>query len=222
VRVKTGIALNQLRLVTGASGVSDRALTGLYAETPLLYDDENRSLPARKHINDGIGMGVDLYGRGTDGIIGYRAHRDPPAVDLSRVGFYDPDEFWEPIKRPNRDGFILEANRFYILVSRERIRVPPRYAAEMVVYDAGAGEIRTHYAGFFDPGFGYGDGEILGTKVVMEVRAHEVPFLLYHGQTLFKVWFERLLSRPQRVYGQGIGSSYQNQTLTLSKQFRRS
>jgi dCTP deaminase len=91
----------------------------------------------------------------------------------------------------------------------------------MVVYDAGAGEIRTHYAGFFDPGFGYGDGTVLGTKVVMEVRAREVPFLLYDGQTSFKVWFERLSSRPAQVYGAGIGSSYQFQTLTLSKQFRR-
>ncbi len=91
----------------------------------------------------------------------------------------------------------------------------------MVVYDAGAGEIRTHYAGFFDPGFGWGDGTILGTKVVMEVRAREVPFMVYDGQTSFKVLFERLRSRPERVYGTGLGSSYQRQTLTLSKHFRR-
>jgi dCTP deaminase len=91
----------------------------------------------------------------------------------------------------------------------------------MVVYDAGAGEIRTHYAGFFDPGFGFGDGTVLGTKVVMEVRAREVPFMLYDGQPSFKVWFERVASRPTRLYGEGLGSSYQYQTLTLSKQFRR-
>ncbi|PYN32846.1 MAG: hypothetical protein DMD98_13500 [Candidatus Rokuibacteriota bacterium] len=137
------------------------------------------------------------------------------------MDFYDPAEFWEPIKRPNRDAFILEANRFYILVSKERIRVPPEFAAEMVVYDAGAGEIRTHYAGFFDPGFGFGDGSVLGTKVVMEVRAREVPFLVYDGQTSFKVGFERLRSRPEHVYGVGLASSYQHQTLTLSKHFRR-
>src|SRR5438552_11078350 len=91
----------------------------------------------------------------------------------------------------------------------------------MVVYDAGAGEIRTHYAGFFDPGFGFGDGSILGTKVVMEVRALEVPFMVYDGQTSFKVWFERLRGRAARVYGVGLASSYQHQTLSLSKQFRR-
>src|SRR4030095_9923171 len=116
-------------------------------------------------------------------------------VDLSFSDACVPAEFGEPINRPGRDAYILEANRFYILVSKERIRVPPDFAAEMVVYDAGAGEIRTHYAGFFDPGFGVGDGDVLGTKVVMEVRAREVPFLVYDGQTSFKVWFERARGR---------------------------
>ncbi len=166
-------------------------------------------------------MGIDLSGRVTEGIIGYRAIENPPAIDLIKVDHYDPAEYWEPIKKPNRDFFILDADRFYILASKERIRVPPDVAAEMVVYDAGAGELRTHYAGFFDPGFGFGDGSIMGTKVVMEVRAREVQFMVYHGQTLFRVLLERMRSRPDRLYGLGLGSSYQHQTLTLSKQFRR-
>ncbi|HET7342082.1 MAG TPA: 2'-deoxycytidine 5'-triphosphate deaminase [Methylomirabilota bacterium] len=222
VRVHAGASLNQLRLLVGASATGDEALRALYHDCPLLYDDDDQPIPQeRVTFNDGLCMGVDLSGRATGGIIGYRAHPNPPAVDLARVGHYDPAEFWEPIKRPSRDAYILEANRFYILVSKERIRVPPDYAAEMVVYDAGAGEIRTHYAGFFDPGFGFGDGSVLGTKVVMEVRAREVPFLVYDGQISFKVWFERLRSRPARVYGVGLGSSYQHQTLSLSKHFKR-
>ena len=222
VRVHSGLSLNQLRLAVGQTSLADAELLRLYRETPLLYDDDARPLPPERVVfNDGLCMGIDLSGRLTGGIIGYRAHPNPPAVDLAKVGHYDPTEFWEPIKRPARDAYILEANRFYILVSKERIRVPPEFAAEMVVYDAGAGEIRTHYAGFFDPGFGYGDGSLLGTKVVMEVRAREVPFMVYDGQTSFKVWFERLSSRPERVYGAGLGSSYQHQTLSLSKQFRR-
>lgn len=222
VRVRRGQSLNQLRLLSGQALISDAGLSEVYRSTPLLYDDDDRAIPLERVVfNDGLCMGVDLSGRRTGGIIGYRAHPNPPAVDLARVDFYDPAEFWEPIKRSGRDAYILEANRFYILVSRERIRVPPDFAAEMVVYDAGAGEIRTHYAGFFDPGFGYGDGAVLGTKVVMEVRAREVPFLLYDGQISFKVLFERLASRPERVYGLGLNSSYQHQTLTLSKHFRR-
>jgi dCTP deaminase len=221
VRVHAGASLNQLRLLVGDSATSDAALREIYRASPLLYDDDDRPVPLeRATFNDGLCMGVDLSGRATGGIIGFRAHPNPPAVDLARVAHYDPVEFWEPIKRPGRDAYILEANRFYILVSKERIRVPPDFAAEMVVYDAGAGEIRTHYAGFFDPGFGFGDGSVLGTKVVMEVRAREVPFLVYDGQISFKVWFERLRSRPTRVYGVGLQSSYQHQTLSLSKHFR--
>src|SRR5438552_10552101 len=201
VRVHAGHSLNQLRLLSGEGPLADRELAALYRQTPLLYDADNRSIPLeRASFNDGLCMGVDLSGRDTGGVIGYRAHPNPPAVDLARIDAYDPAEFWEPIKRPGRDAYILEANRFYILVSKERIRVPPDFAAEMVVYDAGAGEIRTHYAGFFDPGFGFGDGRVLGTKVVMEVRAREVPFLLSDGQTSFKVWFERVATRPERLY----------------------
>ena len=222
VRVHAGLSLNQLRLLEGPTSMSDAALANLYRQTPLLYDDDDRPLPLERVVfNEGLCMGIDLSGRTTGGVIGYRAHPNPPAVDLARVGHYDPTEFWEPIKAPVRDGYILEANRFYILVSKERIRVPAEFAAEMVVYDAGAGEIRTHYAGFFDPGFGFGDGSVLGTKVVMEVRAREVPFMVYDGQTSFKVWFERLCGRPDRLYGVGLASSYQHQTLSLSKHFRR-
>jgi dCTP deaminase len=222
VRIQAGLSLNQIRLSRGPTVMTDGELAVLYRHDPLLYDDDDRPIPLdRVTFNDGLGMGVDLSGRRTGGIIGYRAHPNPPAVDLVRVDHYDAGEYWEPIKRPGRDAYILEANRFYILVSKERIRVPPGFAAEMVVYDAGAGEIRTHYAGFFDPGFGYGAGDVLGTKVVMEVRAREVPFLVYDGQTSFKVLFERLVEPPARLYGAGLGSSYQHQTLTLSKQFRR-
>jgi len=221
VRVRTGLSLNQLRLLSGRPQLSEPTLRALYGREPLLYAGSEPVPETSVAFKEGLGMGVDLSGEDTDGVIGYRAHTNPPVVDLSRVGHYDPEEFWEPIKRPGRDSYILDANRFYILVSRERIRVPPEYAAEMVVYDAGAGEIRTHYAGFFDPGFGFGDGSIRGTKVVMEVRAREVPFMVYHGQTLFKVGFEHLTEPPERVYGREIGSSYQGQSLTLSKQFRR-
>jgi dCTP deaminase len=224
VRVRTGTSLSQLRLATTDDPtLSDEELSILAAEVPLLYTDDDEPIPPHDLVlRGGLCMGVDLSGRKTEGIIGYRAHPNPPAVDLSKVAHYDPSEYWEPIRDPTRNAYILEANRFYILTSKERVRVPPELAAEMAVYDASAGEIRTHYAGFFDPGFGFGDGTLRGTKVVMEVRARDVPVLLYDGQIVFTVKFERLLGKPQRVYGVGLASSYQHQGLTLSKQFRRS
>jgi dCTP deaminase len=222
IRVQTGVSLSQVRLIRGESVLSEDELRAVYTAHPLLYNDDNDPVATDDAIGDGgLCMGIDLSGRKTDGVIGYRARANPQAVDWSRVDFYDPGEFWEPIRERNRDSYILEADRFYVLVSKERIRVLPQLAAEMSVYDVGAGEIRTHYAGFFDPGFGFGDGTLLGTKVVMEVRAREVPVVLYDGQTLFTVRLERLTRPPERVYGIDVGSSYQNQTLTLSKQFKR-
>ena len=150
--------------------------------------------------------------------MGYRA-RPHGLIDLSRLRHYDPTEFWEPVFRSRRGSIILNPDDFYILASREQIRVPPDLAAEMVAYEPPIGEFRVHYAGFFDPGFGYGEG-INGTRGVLEVRSHEVPFLLEDGQIVARLVYERLLSPPARLYGTGIGSSYQHQGLTLSKQFR--
>ena len=154
-------------------------------------------------------------------VIGYRAKKNSHVIDLSKVGYYAAADFWEPLYRHRQDSLLLEPEEFYILASKERIRVPPDYAAEMVAYEAACGELRTHYAGFFDPGFGYGaDGEIKGTQVVLEVRPHDVPFLIHDGQTFFKVVYDRMLDVPNRLYGVGLGSSYQQQALTLSKHFK--
>ena len=221
VRVYAGGSLNQLRLLSGHPQMPDEALARLYRDAPLLYDDDDQPVPLERVVfNEGLCMGVDLSGRTTGGIIGYRAQPTPGAVDLARTGFYDPDEFWEPITRPNRDSYILEANRFYSLVSKERIRVPPRFATQMVVYDAGAGEIRTHYAGFFDPGFGHPSTGGSGSRGVLEVRCHEAPFALEHGQMVGRLVYERMAEVPDVLYGAGIGSNYQGQALRLSKHFR--
>jgi dCTP deaminase len=92
----------------------------------------------------------------------------------------------------------------------------------MAAYDPTSGELRTHYAGFFDPGFGYdAAGGFLGSRAALEVRAHDVPFMIEHRQRVCKLSFERMAATPERLYGAGIGSSYQDQTDTLGKHFRR-
>ncbi len=228
VRVQTGLALNQLRLITGrgSPAVSYSKLRDLYREENLLYENNelNRPVPltSRKiRVDNGLFLGIDLQGYSADdSLIGYRAKRNSQIIDLSQNSYYAAQDFWEPIYRHPSNSLILEPQEFYILASKERIKVPAGYATEMVAYEGMCGELRTHYAGFFDPGFGAGDGPRKGTQVVLEVRPHDVPFLIHDGQTFFKVVYERMLDLPERLYGASIGSSYHQQGLTLSKHFK--
>jgi dCTP deaminase len=142
-----------------------------------------------------------------------------PLVDLDLIDHYPVEDFWEPIHANAERTLILDPNQFYILVSRERVAVPPDSAAEMVAYDTSFGEFRIHYAGFFDPGFGYDGGGKGGTPAVLEVRSHEVPFEIAHGQRVCRLVYERLLEPPETLYGAGIGSHYQGQGLKLAKHF---
>jgi dCTP deaminase len=219
ILARSGQALNQLRLRRGKPEFSDKALAALDKRLGLVYaPDSNRE---RAQIGQGLWISIDLEGADGSRIIGYRARHNAPLIDLARIGHYDPAEFWEPIRRNKTRSMILNPDDFYILVSREKIRVPHAYAAEMVPYDTSVGEFRIHYAGFFDPGFGYGANDIQGTRAVLEVRSHDVPFLLEHGQIVGRFSFERVTEVPDRIYGMGIGSNYQRQGLTLAKQFKR-
>ncbi|HTA46041.1 MAG TPA: 2'-deoxycytidine 5'-triphosphate deaminase [Bryobacteraceae bacterium] len=216
VVVRQGERLSQLRLFQGDYTPSDALLRQLEAEESLVFlPDETRGEPT---IQNGLRVSVDL--EGDSEIIGYRAKKHAPLIDLARVQHYDPEEFWDPIRRNEGRSLILDPEDFYILASRERVRIPALYAAEMVPFDPTIGEFRIHYAGFFDPGFGYGAGDINGTRAVLEVRSHEVPFILEHGQIVASLVFEKLIEKPRLLYGEGIGSSYQRQGLKLSKHFR--
>ncbi len=218
VVVRQGDRLSQLRLFQGDYQPSDTLIRELEAEEHLVYSPDES--PATAIIGNGLRLSVDLAGIDDSPIIGYRAKKHAPLVDLSKIQHYDPADYWDPIPRSASRSLILDPEDFYILASRERVRIPANYAAEMVPYDATIGEFRIHYAGFFDPGFGYGSGDITGTRAVLEVRSHEVPFIMDDGQIVASLVFERLLERPRLIYGEGIGSSYQSQGLKLSKHFK--
>ena len=47
-----------------------------------------------------------------------------------------------------------------------------------------------------------------------------MPFTLEHGQIVGRLVYEKMLGRPNAMYGQRIGSNYQAQGLKLSKHFR--
>lgn len=225
IKVQTGQTLNQIRLIQGNPTVPDNKLRQTHASSPLLFHNvpKKKPLPNTAIRTDrGLFLRIDLHGPADarKPIIGYRAKKNSHVIDLSKIAHYAAKDFWEPLHRQKNDSLLLEPEEFYILASKERIRVPPGYAAEMVAYEAACGELRTHYAGFFDPGFGFGKGELNGTQVVLEVRPHDVPFLIHDGQTFFKVVYERMRQSPTHIYGSALGSSYQRQALTLSKHFK--
>ena len=222
VLVREGSRLSQMRLHRGNAALDAEALRELHARERLV--DRTEAV-----MGDGIAVSIDLSGSGAQqrsqsenrsGIVGYRAKRHTAVIDVERRAAYEVGEFWEPIAARADRSLILDPDEFYILASTEAVQVPPDYAAEMVPFDPLVGEFRVHYAGFFDPGFGYAGAGGLGARAVLEVRSREVPFILEHGQIVGRLVYERMLARPDQLYGAGIGSNYQAQGLKLSKHFR--
>lgn len=210
VLVRPGMRLNQIRFRDGQALLSDDDLARLHAADPLV------DVPA--HIENGLAFSVDLSPRDGD-LVGFRAKPHTGVIDLDRIGHYIPRDFWEDIR--TTDGrIILDPGAFYILVSRESVTIPPDHAAEMAPYLAMVGEFRVHYAGFFDPGFGHATAGGAGSRGVLEVRCHEAPFVLEHGQVVGRLVYERMAEVPDLLYGAGLSSNYQGQGLKLSKHFR--
>jgi len=212
VLVREGSRLSQIRFRRGQALLDAAALRELHARERLVDNDE-------ADVGDGVAVGVDLSGLGPGGLVGYRAKRHTGLIDVDKRAGYAVGEFWEPMPVRADKTLILDPNEFYILASKEAVQVPPDYAAEMVPFDPLVGEFRVHYAGFFDPGFGYAGAGGRGARAVLEVRSREVPFILEHGQIVGRLIYEKMLARPDALYGQGIGSNYQAQSLKLSKHF---
>ncbi|MEO0362846.1 MAG: 2'-deoxycytidine 5'-triphosphate deaminase, partial [Pseudomonadota bacterium] len=211
VLVRPGARLNQIRFRRGEAWYSDEELDFIHRSQGLV---DGEAL-----IDGGLAFSVDLRPSG-EGPIGWRARGNAPLIDLDRVGGYDAAEFWEPVRPLPSGGIILDPGAFYILVSREAVHVPPDCAAEMTPYMAVAGEFRVHYAGFFDPGFGHGPAGGAGSRGVLEVRCHEAPFALEHGQIVGRLVYEPMAETPDVLYGADLRSNYQGQGLKLAKQFR--
>jgi len=217
---RTGSRLNQVRFQRGGAqrgtpGVAGAELARLYDQGQLTRSSGTRQ-PIRENL---VPVTIDLRGNGVGSVIGYRAKKHTDKIDIDRVGSYDPHEFWERIPYHREPALILDPDEFYILATAEEVGVPPMLAAEMVPYHTRSGEYRVHYAGFFDPGFGWNE-RAMGSRAVLEVRSHEVPFMLEHGQIVAWLRYERMAALPDRIYGATLRSNYQNQGLALAKHFR--
>ena len=215
VVVRKGTKLSQLRLRRGSDTLSAAMHHRLHEEFRLVDRDLDKKGPFK-----GIPLTVDLQGEAADGLLGFRARQHADLIDVENIGYYDPVDYWEPIFASANKHLILNPGDFYILASKEAVNVPPQYAAEMVAYDTLIGEFRVHYAGFFDPGFGYAESGGAGSRAVLEVRSHEVPFLVEEDQVVGSLLYDKLTDAPDKVYGARIGSSYQRQGLALSKHFK--
>ena len=213
IRVCEGLSLNQLRLISGdAVRLSDADIHAEHARAPILFVD-GKKVPERDlAVRNGLFLSLDLE-PDEDGVVGYKARSNTRLLDLTTGERADHRDFWEPVLAEKGARIVLEPEEFYLLLSRESVRIPPHLASEMVAYDPTSGELRTHYAGFFDPGFGYSDrrtvGNRTGSRAALEVRAHDVAFLIEHGQGVCKLSFERMLQSPDRLYGSNAGSNYQ-------------
>ena len=213
VVVREGSRLSQIRFRTGDALLGEADLAELHSRELLTSAlDANIS-------GGGIALSIDLEGN-ADGLVGYRGKRHTGVVDVDKRGAQDVLDFWEPIRRSGAGELVLDPDEFYILVSKEAVHVPPEFAAEMTPFDPLVGEFRVHYAGFFDPGFGHSQAGGTGSRAVLEVRSHDVPFILEHGQIVGRLVYERMSGIPDRLYGSALNSNYQAQGLKLSKHFR--
>ena len=229
VLVRTGSRLNQLRLRRGQSFTSDKEMEILQEHVGLVRNQDNINLPDK--IKNGVPLSVDLVGE--NGLIGYKARKHSMLIDIDKPNHYKRELFWEKItvedllyqggdykNKNNQGSLILSPDAFYILASKEYVSVPSKYAAEMRAYDTKVGEFRAHYAGFFDPGFGLTELGASKTKAVLEVRSHDVPFLIEQDQTVCRLVYEPMANVPSILYGEaGSSNNYQAQGLKLAKHF---
>lgn len=213
ILARRGARLSQIRFRNGHARLDD-------AGHQALHEREKLVTSAEPSISGGVAVSVDLAGFDASGLIGYRAKRHTGLIDVDKVGALSTAEFWEPIYATRRRDLVLDPGEFYILASKEAVRVPPDHAAEMTPFDPLVGEFRVHYAGFFDPGFGAAEAGGAGARAVLEVRSHDVPFILEDGQIVGRLIYERMSEKPQVLYGAGLSSNYQAQGLKLSKHFR--
>jgi len=212
--VRKGSRLNQIRIRRGNPASSDEDMKRLQQEHEIVASI------SPDEIRNGVPVSVDVKGEGSGRLIGYKARSHAGLIDIDKIQHYEVLDYWEPVYAPRRGGLVLDPADFYILASRESVKVPPTYAAEMIAYDTLVGEFRVHYAGFFDPGFGHPDAGGEGARAVLEVRSYEVPFVIEDGQVVGRLAYERLTAQPTRLYGAGMNSSYQRQGITLSKHFK--
>ena len=211
IEFQKGDSLNQMRLIFNKHlYINDKNLEKIHDEFFLTLDQYNNKI--KPNISNGLKIGVDLSNENK--INAYVAKHTAPILCYQKIRNHNVKDFWEPLKADNQ-RIMIKKNNFYILKSKEKIQIPENRAGEMIPYDTSLGDFRVHYAGFFDPGF----GSISGSYAVLEVKTNEISFLLEDGQSIARIKYEMLNKNSKKLYGSDLNSSYQHQSLALSKHF---
>jgi len=219
VVLKEDTPLAQLRLFTGKPQLNEDALETVFDTEALLWRETGdqilyEDVPISDH-DGSIILTLDTYSEP----VGWVATNVNVPIDPTLVGEYKAQKFFQPIVLDN--GYVyLRRDHFYILSTREFVRVSPMLACEMVPMDERSGEFRAHYAGFIDPGWGWGkNGEEKGRPLTLEVRPHE-DIIIGPRQPIGKIAFEWVTEIPEVLYDTG-SSNYSSQSgPRLAKQFK--
>tara|TARA_Y100000741_G_scaffold351501_1_gene322629 strand:- start:286 stop:1356 length:1071 start_codon:yes stop_codon:yes gene_type:complete len=210
IEFQSGDSLNQMRLIYSKHlYIKDDELLKFHKINPIIFYKLKDNFEA--NISSGLKISVDL--NKNNKISAYVAKKNAPILNFKKVKSHKISNFWNSLSCNNELKILPGC--FYILKSKEKIRIPDNMAGEMIPYDTGIGDFRVHYAGFFDPGFGNPEG----TFAVLEIKTNEVPFILDDGQAIARIQYEKLNKKSKVVYGSNIKSNYQKQGLALSKHF---
>ncbi len=219
IQVRRGATLVQFRLFNHDTRLSELEFEMTMRKDNLLFDSHGEPISYdRLKIKDGDGsviLRLDIEGDP----LGYECFGVDEPVDFSKLNFYDPGKFFKKVKREG-DFIRLKKGGFYVLSSKEAVRIPPYLACEMVPMDERSGEFRSHYAGFIDPGWGCGkEGEGKGRSLTLEVRPFE-DMIVRERQVIAKIKFERMMDIPDMLYDASGKSNYSVQSgARLSKHF---
>jgi len=215
IEITPGLEMTQFRLCSGEELLSDDNLACMHAQHGVIYD-KNGGVLAQDGIeifSESICFHIDL----TRDIVGFEAKENPTEIlNLSKKDYYSDEDFWNPVVKNGNGEIVLIPGKFYLLATKERVKIPSEYCAEILPYDVSAGEFRSHYAGFFDNGFG-GDS---GTNIVLEVRLRDTPQRLYDNQRICRMVFEKTDEIPEKLYGESSGSHYVGSGPSLPKHFK--
>ena len=201
-----GLSLNQMRFFNGLDAqLTSREIISELEKNNLLYErgKDGQFKPLEAVVTDGLRVNLDLRGKHTEGIVALRARHNPNPIDLTKIGSYEAEDFFEPIV--NKNGRVkIERGEHYLFASQEVLQIPKHLNVELKRFSHIGLRGDIHFAGFIDPGF-IGD-------LVFEVKSDEPNDIMLDGDSIPVSTLQLFANKePDISYGEKIGSHYHGQ-----------